>query len=73
MNSCFTSQFNYCSLVWMVHSFTVNNKIKLLDKIYLRVVYSDKTSSFKKVLETQICTNSYSKLADLYNRDFQSK
>ena len=26
MNSFFTSQFNYCPLVWMFHSRTVNNK-----------------------------------------------
>ena len=73
MNSCFRSQFNYCFLVWMFHSRTINNKIKHLYKRYLRVVDSEKTSFFEKVLETQTCTNSYSKPADLCNRDFQSK
>ena len=48
MNSCFTSQFNYCSLVWMFHSCTINNKIKHLYKICLHVVHSDKTSFLKK-------------------------
>ena len=73
MNSCFTSQFNYCSLVWKFHSCTINNKIKHLYKICLHVVYSVKISSFEKVLEMQISTNSYSKPADLYSRDFESK
>ena len=73
MNSCFTSQFNYCSLVWKFHSCTISNKIKHLYKICLHVVYSVKISSFEKVLEMQISTNSYSKPADLYSRDFESK
>ena len=37
MNSFFTSQFNYCPLVWMFHSRTMNNKIN-----------HNKTSSFEK-------------------------
>ena len=52
MNSFFTSQFNYCPLVWMFHSRTMNNKINHLHERCLRIVYSDKTSSFEKRLET---------------------
>ena len=52
MNSFFTSQFNYCPLVWMFHSRTMNNKINHLHERCLRIVYSDKTSSFEKLLET---------------------
>ena len=27
MNACFTCQFGYCHLVWMNHSWTLNNRI----------------------------------------------
>ena len=36
----------------MFHSSTMNNKINHLPEKCLRVVYSDKTSSFEKLLET---------------------
>ena len=53
MNSLFTSQFNYCLLVWIIHSRilnnTINNKINNLHERCLRI---DKTSSFEKLLET---------------------
>ena len=52
MNSFFTSQFNYCPLVWMFHSRTMINKINHLHERCLRIVYSDKTSSFERLLET---------------------
>ena len=51
MNSFFTSQFNYCSLTWMCHSRTMNNKINRLHEWCLRIEHSDKTSSFEKLLE----------------------
>ena len=43
MNPFFTSQFNYCSLTWMCHSRTMNNKINRLHERCLRIVHSDKT------------------------------
>ena len=51
MNSFFTSCFNYCPLTWMCHSLTMNNKINRLHERCLRIVHSDKTSSFEKLLE----------------------
>ena len=51
MNSFFISQFNYCPLVWMCHSRLMNNKINRLHEKCLRIVYSDKTSSFEELLE----------------------
>ena len=51
MNSFFTSQFNYCPLTWLCHSRTMNNKINRLHERCLRIVHSDKTSSFEKLLE----------------------
>ena len=52
VNSFFTSRFNYCPLVWMFHSRTMNNKINHLHERCLRIMYCDKSSSFEKLLET---------------------
>ena len=51
MNSFFKSQFSYCPLLWMCHSRTMNNKINHLLERCLRVMYTDKISSFKELLE----------------------
>ena len=51
VNSFLTSQFNYCPLTWMCHSRTMNNKINSLHERCLRIVHSDKISSFDKLLE----------------------
>ena len=51
MSSFFSSQFKYCPLVWMCHSRSINNKINRLHERCLRVVYSDKKSNFKELLE----------------------
>ena len=53
MNSFFASQFSYCPLIRMCHSRTVNNKINKLHERCLRIVYIDKKSSFKELLETE--------------------
>ena len=50
MNSFFTSQFNYCPLVSMFHSHSIN-KINRLHERVLRIVYNDFRSSFKNLLE----------------------
>ena len=44
------SQFNYCPLIWMFHSRTLNNKINRLHEKALRIVYSDFKSSFCELL-----------------------
>ena len=44
------SQFNYCRLVWMFHSRTLNNKINKLQERSLRIIYCDDTSSFEELL-----------------------
>ena len=51
MNSFFNAQFNYCPLIWMLHSRSNNNKIKHLHERCLRLTYCDKTSSYEKLLE----------------------
>ena len=51
MNSLFTLQFSYCPLIWVCPGRTVKNKINKLHERCLRIVYNDKNSSFKYILE----------------------
>ena len=51
MNSFFASRFGYCPLIWMFHNHTINNKINGLHERCLRIVYSDKNSNYKQLLE----------------------
>ena len=50
MKAFIESQFNYCPLVWMFHSRTVNNKINKLHERALRLVYKNFDSSFEELL-----------------------
>ena len=45
------SQFNYCPLIWMLHSRTLNNKINHIHERALRNVHSDYKSSFNEILD----------------------
>ena len=49
MNSFFIAQFNYCSLIWILHSRS-NNKTKHLHGRCLRIVYNNKQSSYEELL-----------------------
>ena len=51
MNSFLNAQFNYCSLNWMLQGRKNNNKIKHLHGRCLRLIYSDKKSSYENLLE----------------------
>ena len=51
VNAFFNSQFNYYSVIWMSHSRALNNKINRLHERCLRIIYNDKTSTFKELLE----------------------
>ena len=51
MNAFFKSQFSYCPVIWMCHSRANNNKINRLHERCLRIVFSDKQSSFEALLE----------------------
>ena len=52
MKAFIESQFNYCPLIWMFYSRTMNNKIKFIKlKIKSRLVYSDHVSSFDELLK----------------------
>ena len=48
MNTLIQSQFNYCPLVWMFHSRTINNKI---NKLHERLVYINDNLTFPKLLQ----------------------
>ena len=50
MKTFIESQFNYCPLIWMFHSRTINNKINCLHERALRIVYFDFISSFEGLL-----------------------
>ena len=51
MEAFITSHFSYCPLVWMFHSRELNNKINRIHERSLRLVYSDKTSTFQELLD----------------------
>ena len=55
MNPFFVAQFNYRPLIWMTHNRFNNNYYEWclgqLHKWCLRLIYSDKTSSYKELLE----------------------
>ena len=50
MNIFFNAQFNYCSLTWMLYSRRYNNVIRNLHELCLKLIYSDKNSSYEEVL-----------------------
>ena len=51
MKAFIASHFSYCPLMWMFHSRELNNKINRIHERSLRLVYSDKTSTFQKLLD----------------------
>ena len=50
MNAFFKCQSNYCPVIWMFHSRTLNNKINRLHERCLRIKYNDKLSNFEELL-----------------------
>ena len=65
MKTFIESQLNYCPLIWMFHSQTINNKINRLHERDLWTVYSDFRSSFEGLLMKD---NSFS----IHERNIQS-
>ena len=51
MKTFIMSQFNYCSLVWMFHSRTLNKKINNLHEGALRLVFKKDSLTFQELLE----------------------
>ena len=50
MKALIESRFNYCPLIWMFHSRTLNSKMNRLHERALRIVYSSYKSSFCELL-----------------------
>ena len=50
MKSFITSHFNYCPIVWMCHSRSLNNKVNHIHERALRIVYQDFQLSFSALL-----------------------
>ena len=44
-------QFQYCPLVWMFHSRTINNRINKIHERTLRLVYKDDQYTFQQLLD----------------------
>ena len=44
MNAFITFQFSYCTLIWMSHSRSVNNRVNKIHEKALRSVYKDETN-----------------------------
>ena len=51
LKTFFESQFNYCPLIWMFCSKTINRKIDRLHERALRLAYKDYVSNFHELLE----------------------
>ena len=51
MQSFIMSKFGYCPLIWMNHNRSLNNNINRIHERTLRIVYGDKKSTFKELLE----------------------
>ena len=50
-NPYFSSQFNYCPLIWMNHNKSINKKINNLHESALRLIYCDHSSDFQELLQ----------------------
>ena len=51
MKAFIESQFEYCPLIWMFHSRTLNNKINRLHERALRLAYKDSKATFEELLD----------------------
>ena len=51
MNAFFNVQFNYCPLIWMLHSRQNNNQIKHLHERCLRLFHNGKLPYYEELLE----------------------
>ena len=47
INAIFKAQFNYCPVIWMFHSRSLNNKINRLHERCLRIIYNDEHSNLR--------------------------
>ena len=61
MNAFFKSHFNYCALIWMCCNRSLNHEINRIHERCLRMIYSDKKSSFDELLDKNITWTKYLK------------
>ena len=50
MNAFLKVQFNYCPVIWVFHSRSLNNKLNRFHERYLGIIYNDKRSTFEELL-----------------------
>ena len=50
MNTLFKAQFNYCPIVWVYHSRSLNNQINRFHEHCLIIIYHNKRSNFEELL-----------------------
>lgn len=53
INVFFKAQFNYCLLVWMLHSRELNDKISGLHETCLRVIHNSNLSAFDELCRVE--------------------
>ena len=51
VNAFFKSHFSYCPLIWMCHNRTKNSKINRVHERCFRLIYNDKKTFFKNLLD----------------------
>ena len=68
-----TCQINYCSLVWICHSRTLNNIIKIIHHKALRIVYQDKKANFEELLQKDICFCPFEEFTVFSYRDLRAE
>lgn len=61
INNFINSKFIYCPLIWLLHSRSKNNKTKYLHERCPHLIYHDKQSSYKKLLEKDVPVSKYHK------------
>ena len=61
VNAFFSSQFNYCPLIWMCHNKIYNNKINRLYGRCLGLIYDDKCLTFEELLVKDISVSIHRK------------
>ena len=54
MKAFIESQFNYCPLIWMLHSRALNNKINRIHERASKIVYFDYNSFFNEFLDKDV-------------------
>ena len=59
MNAVFKAQFNYCPVIWIFHSRSLNNNINRLQERCLRIIYNDKRSTFEELLTKDKSISAY--------------